>query len=55
MRYEAKMWLNKRQYLAILEKALVIVTVDDKGEPVRYATFGEKGEKGETICKDTSH
>lgn len=39
MKYEAKLWLNKRQYLAVLDKALVIVTVDEKGNPIRWAIF----------------
>lgn len=39
MEYKAKLWLNKRQYLAVLDKALVIVTVDEKGNPIRWAIF----------------
>lgn len=39
MKYEAKYWLNKRQYLAVLDKALVIVTVDKDGKPIRWAIF----------------
>lgn len=39
MKYEARLWLNDRQYIAVLDKALVIVTVNEKGEPVRYAIF----------------
>ena len=42
MKYKAKLWLNKYQYLAILETRLVIVTVDDNGNPIRYAIFGNK-------------
>ncbi len=40
MKYEAKLWLNKYQYLAVLEKNLVIVTVDNSGKPIRWAIFG---------------
>ena len=39
MKYEAKLWLNKRQYLAVLDKALVIVTTDESGKPVRWVIF----------------
>lgn len=39
MKYEAKYWLNKFQYLAILDKALVIVTVDENGKPIKWAIF----------------
>ena len=42
MKYEARLWLNDRQYIAVLDKALVIVTVNEKGEPVRYAIFDGK-------------
>ena len=42
MEYKARYWLNKRQYIAILDGALVIVTVDKNGEPIRYAIFGGK-------------
>lgn len=47
MKYEKKLRLNDRQYLAVLDKALVIVTEDEKGKPIRYAIFGQKkgGEK----------
>lgn len=41
-RYKAKLWLSKYQYLAVLDNALVIVTLNDKGEEIRYAIF-EKG------------
>ena len=42
MTYKAKLWLNKNQYLAILDKALVIVTTDKTGKPIRWAIFGAK-------------
>ena len=37
------MWLNKEQYLAITDKALVIVTVDANGNPIRWAIFPKGG------------
>lgn len=45
MKYEMKLKLNKYQYLAVLDKALVIVTVDENNNPVRYAIFDSKTEK----------
>ena len=42
MIYKAKYWLNKRQYLAVLETAIVIVTVDKNGNPIRWAIFKGK-------------
>lgn len=45
MKYEAKLRLSKNQYLAVLDTALVIVTEDDNGNPVKWAIFG-KGEEG---------
>ena len=45
MNYKAKLWLNNNQYLAVLDKALVIVTVDKDGNPLRYAIFDGKEEK----------
>lgn len=47
IKYEAKLRLNDRQYLAVLSNALVIVTTDKNGEPIRYAIFW-KGDK----CND---
>ena len=47
MEYKARYWLNKRQYIAELDGALVIVTVDENGEPIRYAIFGDKGKREE--------
>lgn len=42
MEYKAKLWLNKRQYIAVLDGALVIVTIDENGNPIRYAIFGKE-------------
>ena len=39
MKYEAEYWLNKFQYLAVLDSALVIVTVDKNKKPVRWVIF----------------
>ena len=44
MTYEQKLWLSKNKYLAVLDKALVIVTLDDKGKEVKWAIF-EKNNK----------
>ena len=41
MEYRAKYKLNERQYLAELDAALVIVTTDENGNPIRWAIFGE--------------
>ena len=46
MKYEQRLWLNKFQYLAVLDKALVIVTVDEKKEPIKWVIF-DKEEKNE--------
>ena len=43
--YKAKLRLNDRQYLAVLSNALVIVTTNEKGDPIRYAIFKKGGEK----------
>lgn len=42
-RYKQKLWLSKHKYLAVLEDALVVVTLNEKGQEVRWAIF-EKGE-----------
>lgn len=39
MEYIAKLRLSKRQYLAVLDKALVIVTEDEHGKAVRWNIF----------------
>ena len=39
MKYLAKYNLGKNKYLAVLEDALVIVTTDDKGNPIKYSIF----------------
>lgn len=38
-RYIAKLWLSNRQYLAVLDNALVIVTVDESGNDIRWNIF----------------
>lgn len=43
IKYEAKLRLNDRQYLAVLSNDLVIVTTDKNGEPIRYAIFKKGG------------
>ena len=55
MEYKQKLWLNKYQYLAILENNLVIVTVNKKGDPIRYAIFGNKKEGGDENENISSH
>lgn len=39
IKYIAKLRLSKNQYLAVLNKALVIVTEDVNGNPVRWHIF----------------
>lgn len=39
MEYIAKLRLNKHQYLAVLDNALVIVTEDANGKAVRWNIF----------------
>lgn len=39
MVYEKRLWLDKFHYLAALDKALVIVTVDKKGNPIKWVIF----------------
>ena len=46
MKYKGKYWLNKFQYLAVLNGVLVIVTIDKNGKPVRWAIFGNEEEGG---------
>lgn len=43
-KYIAKLRLSKDQYLAIMDNALVIVTEDENGNPVRWNIF-ESGEQ----------
>lgn len=45
--YKAKLWLNDRQYLAVLDEALVIVTVDEDGKFQRAAIFQGSEQKHE--------
>lgn len=47
MKYKMKLRLNARQYLAVLDKGMVIVTENEKGEPIRYAIFGLNEQKKE--------
>ena len=46
-KYIAKLRLSKDQYLAIMDNALVIVTEDANGKPVRWHIF-ESGKQEET-------
>ncbi len=39
---EARYWLSDRKYIAALSDCLAVVTVDEKGEIIRVATFGER-------------
>lgn len=55
MEYEAKLRLNKRQYLAVLSGALVIVTENDKGEPIRWAIFGEDKTDDVRVSNNMGH
>ena len=38
--YYARLRINKRQFIALTDKALVIVTEDKTGNPIRWAEFG---------------
>ena len=38
-KYQMKLKLNDFQYLAVLNDALVIVTVDRDGKPIRHVIF----------------
>lgn len=42
MIYKMKLKLNKNQYLAVLEKALVIVTIDDNGKFKKAVIFNKE-------------
>lgn len=42
IKYEQKIWISDRKYLAVLNNALVVVTLDQNGKPERYAIFGNK-------------
>ncbi len=46
MEYKTKLWLNKRQYIAVLDGYMVVVTTNESGKPIRWAIFGE-GAKNE--------
>lgn len=41
-KYLEKIWLNKNKYMALMEDCLVVVTVDDDGNEVRWAIFGKE-------------
>ena len=45
MEYLQKLKLNDTQYIAVLDKALVIVTTDKDGNPIRYAIFDKEDKK----------
>lgn len=47
MKYEQRLRLSKSKYIAVLDGALVIVTTNRKGEPIRYAIFEKKEQKKE--------
>lgn len=42
MKYETGYRLDKYTYLCLFDKCLAVVKVNDKGEIVRVATFGNK-------------
>lgn len=44
MEYKAKLKLNERQYIAVLDKAMVVVTTDRHGKPIRWAIFKKGGD-----------
>jgi hypothetical protein len=39
--------LNKRQYLAVLENALIVVTENDNHKAERYLIFGKGGQSND--------
>lgn len=43
--YKMKLWLSDRQYIADLDEALVIVTLDENGKEVRWAIFTKDGKE----------
>ena len=45
VKYEAKYRIGKNKYIAVLDKALVIVTTDDSGKPIRWAIFEKQKEE----------
>lgn len=53
MKYEAKYRLNRYQYLAVLDKALAIVTVDKNGNFVRAAIFGKDNTESRKAGRST--
>lgn len=48
MRYLAKLTLDKTHFLAVLQEAIVIVTLNDKGQQIRWSIFN-KGNKADEI------
>lgn len=52
MSYIAKLWLNKKQYLAVLDNAIVIVTEDGNGKAIRWHIFeGDGFKNGKEIAE----
>jgi len=39
MKYIAKLQLNKQKYLAVLDEALVVVTLNENGKEIRWEIF----------------
>lgn len=52
MKYLAKLWLSDRGYLAVLDVALVIVTVDEKKNPVRWNIFRSNAKLSDSDQKE---
>lgn len=53
IKYIAKLRLSNNKYLAVLSNALVIVTEDTNGNPIRWAIFeSEKPINSEDMLKD---
>ena len=47
MKYLAKYKLSKDKYLAVLDNALVIVTTDKDGKPVRWSIYHKEEKNNE--------
>ena len=41
----SRYWIGKNKYIAELTTCLAVVTINEKGEIIRMATFGERKEK----------
>lgn len=39
MEYKMKLWLSNHKYMAILDKTIVLVYVDDNGKETRWLIF----------------